>query len=288
MNINNLFFFNYLKTTNYFVVFIFIIFALILSIVLIFSYILTSSQNPDKKLSAHECGFEPYDVNDCIVIDTIIEIKLKLTLFIWAMLPNKFNYKKVCLLLALLTSILLKDSKSACLCADEISRVSENNNMNLPTSFASLNSGRLMLQGSLTDMRFGNLHKFLDPMSKMRSSTLQDLCSSDEENSTTDNDAIKNSDSDAEPQTCTSSKSLAKEQCDITLNFIKMILPFLNEELTVSQFNAFETGVTLKFVNIDPNLLKTLIEIENINELKRKLSEEELIKQVNKKIKLSD
>ena len=111
---------------------------------------MASFQNPDKKLSAHECGFEPYDANDCIVIDTIIKIKLKLTLFIWAMLPNKFNYKKVCLLLALLTSILLKDSKSACLCADEISRVSANDNMSLTAgSFASLNSGRLMLHGAL-------------------------------------------------------------------------------------------------------------------------------------------
>ena len=65
MNINNLFFFNYyysLIKTNYFVVFIFIIFALILScIILTFSYIL-STQNPEtEKLSAYECGFEPYE-----------------------------------------------------------------------------------------------------------------------------------------------------------------------------------------------------------------------------------
>jgi len=65
MNINNLFFFNYyysLIKTNYFVVFIFIIFALILScIILTFSYILLT-QNPEtEKLTGHEYEFELYD-----------------------------------------------------------------------------------------------------------------------------------------------------------------------------------------------------------------------------------
>lgn len=65
MAIDNLLFLNcdyFLIKTNYYSVFIFIIFSIFLSsIILIFSYLL-STQNPEtEKLSSYECGFEPYE-----------------------------------------------------------------------------------------------------------------------------------------------------------------------------------------------------------------------------------
>lgn len=47
---------------EYFTIFIFLIFSIVLTFILIFFSYKLAKQNPDsEKLSAYECGFEPYD-----------------------------------------------------------------------------------------------------------------------------------------------------------------------------------------------------------------------------------
>lgn len=65
-NLNNLLTFwtkyESLFNSNYSVIFIYLIIAILLSIVIAFLGYLLNNQNPDlEKLSAYECGFDPYE-----------------------------------------------------------------------------------------------------------------------------------------------------------------------------------------------------------------------------------
>lgn len=67
MNINNIYLENYSLIRNeYFNLFLFIVFAIILTILIMVSSYFLARQNPDvEKLSAYECGFEPYEDARC-------------------------------------------------------------------------------------------------------------------------------------------------------------------------------------------------------------------------------
>lgn len=67
MNINSIYLENYSLIRNeYFSLFLFIVFAIVLTTLIMVSSYFLARQNPDvEKLSAYECGFEPYEDARC-------------------------------------------------------------------------------------------------------------------------------------------------------------------------------------------------------------------------------
>lgn len=101
-NANNflLFIDNSLIKKEYLILLIFLVFAIVLTIVIIKASLLAAKQNPDaEKLSAYECGFEPYedarhvfDVKFCVIAILFLVFDIEIMFLIpWCTTVAKLN-----------------------------------------------------------------------------------------------------------------------------------------------------------------------------------------------------
>lgn len=95
-----LFFDNSLVKEEYLIVFIYLLFAIILTVLIIGASYFLAIQNPDsEKLSAYECGFEPYedsrhtfDVKFCVIAILFIIFDIEIMFLIpWCISVSKLD-----------------------------------------------------------------------------------------------------------------------------------------------------------------------------------------------------
>lgn len=91
---------NSLIKKEYLILLIFLVFAIVLTIVIIKASLLAAKQNPDaEKLSAYECGFEPYedarhvfDVKFCVIAILFLVFDIEIMFLIpWCTTVAKLN-----------------------------------------------------------------------------------------------------------------------------------------------------------------------------------------------------
>lgn len=95
-----LFFDNSLVKEEYLIVFIYLLFAIVLTVLIIGASYFLAIQNPDsEKLSAYECGFEPYedsrhtfDVKFCVIAILFIIFDIEIMFLIpWCISVSKLD-----------------------------------------------------------------------------------------------------------------------------------------------------------------------------------------------------
>jgi NADH-quinone oxidoreductase subunit A len=95
-----LFFDNSLVKEEYLIIFIYLLFAIILTVLIIGASYFLAIQNPDsEKLSAYECGFEPYedsrhtfDVKFCVIAILFIIFDIEIMFLIpWCISVSKLD-----------------------------------------------------------------------------------------------------------------------------------------------------------------------------------------------------